>query len=87
MAATVEKSTDLRGRDLPASAEELVRAHIAADTPVEARIEDDQVIYRSVDTIERVNSEFVGPMSAERQEEMFARLDALADRREHDADV
>lgn len=87
MPATVEPPTDLRGRDLPASSAELGRAHIAADTPVEASVENDRVTYRSIDTIERVNSEFAGPMSAGRQEEMFARLDAIADRREHVSDV
>lgn len=87
MAPTVETPPDLRGRDLPASSGELERAHIAADTPVETWVENDRVIYRSVDTVERVSAEFAGPMSAERQEEMFARLDAIADRHEHIADV
>lgn len=87
MAATVEIPTDLRGRDLPASPAELEQAFIAADTPVEASVENDRMTYRSVDTVERVDSEFAGPMSAERQEEMFARLDAIADRREHVSDV
>lgn len=57
MAATVETPTDLRGRDLPASAGELERAHIASDTPVEVRVENDQVSYRSIDSMERIEAE------------------------------
>lgn len=57
MAATVDTSTDLRGRDLPASASELERAHIAPDTPVEVQVENDRVIYQSVDSMERIEAE------------------------------
>lgn len=58
VAATLETPADLRGRDSPASTSGLEWAHIAADTPVEARIENDRVIYESVDSIERIEAEY-----------------------------
>jgi len=68
----------VKGRDLPASESALKKAHIALETPVEAKASDAGVTFSSADSMEKILAEDNTGLSGEEFIGLLRRITAVS---------